>query len=131
MDEQVGNHERVFKTNPFAKLATKAGIDDGELCKAIRQVILGQADDLGGGVYKKRLSKNQHRSIVLAKGGRYWVFAFLYAKQDKANIDRAELAEFRKFASLFAAKSDAEIAMDLVARALTEICHDDDAQVQE
>ena len=42
----------------------------------------GQADDLGGGVFKKRLNDNMHRSIVLAKGGRHWVFAYLFAKKE-------------------------------------------------
>ena len=60
---------RAFKSAWFAKAAKKARIDDGELLKAIAQVMAGQADDLGGGVYKKRLSNNQYRSIVLARGG--------------------------------------------------------------
>jgi hypothetical protein len=50
---------RVFKTAWFAKAAQKALIADDELCLAIRQVMLGQADDLGGGVFKKRLDKNR------------------------------------------------------------------------
>lgn len=58
----------------------------------------GQADDLGGGIFKKRLYDNQHRSIVLAKGGKLWVFAFLCAKKDRPNIDPDELAAFRKLA---------------------------------
>jgi hypothetical protein len=52
---------RVFKTAWFAKEARKAKITDGELCRAIKQVMQGQADDLGGGVYKKRLNDNMHR----------------------------------------------------------------------
>lgn len=55
---------RVFKTAWFTKAARKAHIPDEELCSAIRQVMLGQADDLGGGVFKKRLRKNQYRSII-------------------------------------------------------------------
>lgn len=62
---------RTFKTAWFAKAARKAHISDEELCEAIRQVALGQADDLGGGVFKKRLNKNRHRSIILAKSGRF------------------------------------------------------------
>ena len=62
---------QVFKTTKFAKDAKKAGIGDAALCMAIRQVMSGQADDLGGGVFKKRLNDNRQRSIVLAKGGRY------------------------------------------------------------
>ena len=64
-------HPRTFKTAWFAKAARKALIGDDALCAAIEQVRLGQADDLGGGVFKKRLDKNRHRSIVVAKGRRY------------------------------------------------------------
>lgn len=59
--------DRAFKTAWFAKEARKAKIADEELCHAIRQVMQGQADDLGGGVYKKRLNDNMHRSIIIAK----------------------------------------------------------------
>ena len=75
---------RTFKTAWFAKAASKARITGAELCKAIRQVALGQADDLGGGVFNKRLDKNRHRSIVLASGEKYWVYAYLFAKKDRA-----------------------------------------------
>ena len=62
---------RAFKTARFTKDAKKAKIKDAELCLAIQQVKLGQVDDFCGGVFKKRLNSNQHRSIMLAKGGRY------------------------------------------------------------
>src|ERR1035437_6030007 len=105
--------ERVFKTAWFSKAARKVHIPDAELCAAIRQVMLGQADDLGGGVFKKRLGKNLYRSILLAKGGRYWVYAYLFAKNDRANIDRDELVGFRALADLYARKSEADIAKEL------------------
>lgn len=41
---------RVFKTHWFAKAAKKALIKDDELCETIKEVLKGQADDLGGGV---------------------------------------------------------------------------------
>jgi hypothetical protein len=41
---------RTFKTEWFAKAAKKAKIKDAELCKAIKQVMEGKCDDLGGGV---------------------------------------------------------------------------------
>lgn len=61
--------ERMFKAAWFAKAAKKARISDKALSKAISQIALGQADDLGGGVFKKRLNDNLHRSIIL-KGRR-------------------------------------------------------------
>ncbi len=113
---------RAFKTAWFAKAARKALIDDEELCKAIAEVRKGQADDLGGGVFKKRLDKNRHRSIILAKARRYWVYAYLFAKKDRANIDEDELKAFRKLADLFAAKTDVEIEKELKAKERVEIC---------
>ena len=76
----------------------KARISVAELCVAIRQVELGQADDLGGGVFKKRLDKNRHRSIILAKAGSFWVFEYLFAKKDRANISASELIDYRVLA---------------------------------
>ena len=118
---------RVFKTAWFSKAAGKARIGDDELCLAIAQVVLGQADDLGGGVLKKRLNRNEHRSIVLARGGAYWVYAHLFAKKDRANIGEDELKALRSLAALYARKSAAELARELECRELTEICHDGDA----
>jgi hypothetical protein len=115
---------RVLKTAWFTKAAKKALIKDGELCAAVAAVMAGQADDLGGGVFKKRLDKNRSRSIILAKGRRYWVYAYLFAKKDRANIDEDELKAFRKLADLYAKKTDVEIDKELEAKVIVEICHD-------
>ena len=114
--------ERTFKTAWFTKAARKARITDDELCEAVRALRKGQADDLGGGVFKKRLDKNRHRSIILAKGGRCWVYAYLFAKKDRANIDDSELRAFRDLADLYARKADDQIARELEAGELVEIC---------
>src|ERR1035437_8110839 len=123
--------ERVFKTEWFSKAARKAHIPDSELCAAIQQVMLGQCDDLGGGVFKKRLGKNLYRSIIVARGGRYWGYAYLFAKQDRANIDGYDLVRFRAFAGRYARKTDADIAKELRLKELMEICHDQESQIQE
>jgi hypothetical protein len=112
---------RTFKTAWFAKAARKALIDDVALREAIAEVRKGQADDLGGGVFKKRLDKNRHRSIILAKGRRYWVYVYLFAKKDRGNIAEDELRAFRKLAELYAAKTDGEIRKELEAKELVEI----------
>ena len=121
---------RTFKTAWFSKAARKALIADKELCDAIEQVRKGQADDLGSGVFKKRLDKNRHRSIIIAKGQRYWVYTYLFAKNDRDNITSAELAGFRDLASLYDRKTDLEIDLELKAKQLMEICHAREAQVQ-
>ncbi|MBM5573647.1 type II toxin-antitoxin system RelE/ParE family toxin [Deefgea sp. CFH1-16] len=115
---------RAFKTAWFAKAAKKAHISDTELCDAIRQVLQGQADDLGGGVYKKRLNSNMHRSIILAKAGRYWVYEYLFAKKDRANIEADELASFRLLAKAYEGMTNSQLVQLLQDKDLMEICHD-------
>lgn len=115
---------RAFITAWLTKTARKARISDVELCQAIQQAMLGQADDLGGGVFKKRLNGNMHRSIILAKGGRYWVYEYLFAKKDRDNIEDGELVNFRALAKAYAGLSEAQIEQLIQSQDLTEICHD-------
>jgi hypothetical protein len=129
MAEAASKTEGIFKTAWFARAARKALIKDDELCKAIAEVIKGQADDLGGGVFKKRLDRNRHRSIIVARARRYWVYAYLFAKKDRANIDNSELTAFRDLADLYARKTDAQIAVELEAKELVEICHGNTTQI--
>jgi hypothetical protein len=115
---------RAFKSAWFARAAKKAKISEIELCKAIAQVMAGQADDLGGGVYKKRLSHNQYRSIILARGGDYWVYQYLFAKQDRANIDDDELKILRAAAKEYAILSPEQADQEVAAGRWIEISPD-------
>lgn len=128
--ERQGQTERTFKTAWFTKAARKARIADEELCDAIRQVRLGQADDLGGGVFKKRLDRNRHRSIILATSGRLWIYEYLFAKKDRANISARDLDDFRTLAKSYAALSGTMLARLLVDEDLVEICHGTDEPTQ-
>ena len=122
---QAGKSERIFTTAWFAKAARKAHIADEELCSAIRQVILGQADNLGGGVFKKRLRKNQYRSLILARAGRYWVYEYLFAKQDRANIEDDELADYRKLVKAYAGLTTHQVNQLIRENDWMEICNGD------
>lgn len=123
MNANIETSVRIFKTAWFAKAAKKSLITDKELCLAIRQVMLGQADDLGGGVFKKRLNDNRHRSIILAKGGRHWVYAYLFAKKDRDNISGDELAGFKKLAAFYGRQTDVVLDVALKNSDLLEICN--------
>lgn len=114
---------RVFKTAWFAKAARKAHIQDEELCSAIRQVMLGQADDLGGGVFKKRLRKNQYRSIIIARTRQFWIYEYLFAKQDRANIDDDELADYRTLVKAYASLTAHQVNQLLRDEDWMEICN--------
>jgi hypothetical protein len=106
-----------------------AYIADMELCSAIRQVMAGQADDLGGGVYKKRLGKNLYRSILVARGGWYWVYEYLFAKKDRANIEDEDLAKFRKLAKAYGTLTEQQVD-DLMQKSWwMEICNDSKTEV--
>jgi hypothetical protein len=80
---------------------------------------------LGGGIFKKRLNKNMHRSIILARGGQYWIYEYLFAKKDRANIEDSELKDFRILAKAYAGLTGEQLAQLLKDKDLTEICRDD------
>ena len=119
---------RIFKTAWFSKEARKARIDDDELCDAMKQVMKGQADPLGGGVFKKRLDKNRRRSIILAKGRQILVYVYLFAKKDRDNIDNVELSQFRKLAGSYETLTEFQIAQLLKNQDITEICNEHGSQ---
>lgn len=115
---------RLFKTKRFSMLAGKAWIDDDELREAFLEMLNGQADNLGGGVWKKRLNANRHRSIVLAKGNGYWVYQFLYAKKDQSNISQADLVGFRKMAKTYARLTAMQVQYLLDTKEFMEILYE-------
>lgn len=115
---------RTFKTKFFAKQARKADIKDAELCRALAEIAQGKAVDLGGGVYKKRLSNNTYRSIVLTKSDDAWVLEFLFAKKDADDITDSALEGFRALASGYARLTPAQLRTLVDNGDLQEICHD-------
>jgi hypothetical protein len=66
-----------------------------------------------------------HRSIILAKAGKHWIYTYLYAKKDRENITPEELAGFKKLAKDYASAGEDKIAALLRDEELQEICHED------
>lgn len=62
---------------------------------------------------------------MLAKGKRHWVFAYLIAKKDRANIDDDVLADFKKLARAYACKIGPELVSTLSRGDLLELCDDE------
>ena len=83
----------------------------------------GAGGRLGGGVFKKRLKKNQYRSIILARAGQFWVYEYLYAKQDRANIQDDELAAYRKLVKAYAGLTTYQVNQLLQDQDWMEICN--------
>ena len=57
------------------------------------------------------------------------MYVYLFAKKDRANIDHEELVAFRRLSGLYAQKTDTDIAKELKAGDLVEICDGDQQQV--
>ena len=122
---------RVFKTKPFARFADHEGIEDTDLCDAVRRAEQGLIDaDLGGGVIKQRLARKGQgksggfRSIVLFRSGERAFFVYGFAKSDRGNIRRDELKAFRKLADEMLAYDDKALKAAMKNGAITEIrCH--------
>jgi len=94
---------RIFKVSWFTRFAVKEGISDSELKGIVDNVLeKGQAEAvLGSGVYKVRIARpgkgksGGYRVIVLFKSGELAFFVYGFAKSDRGNISRKELAKLK------------------------------------
>lgn len=78
------------------------------------------ASDVGAGRRPRRRSIQEavkNRSIIVARAGQFWVYEFLFAKQDRANIDDDELANFRRLVKAYTS---------LVAHQVDQLLRDQD-----
>jgi hypothetical protein len=120
---------RVFKSRAFAQFSRKNRIADVDLCAAIEEMLAGTVDaDLGGGVFKQRLRRKGQgksggfRSIILLRRQTISMFAYGFAKNERDNIDRSELIEFRTLAKEVFQYAEKDIDRLLNTGALEEIC---------
>ena len=122
---------RVFKTKPFTRFANHEGIEDEELCDAVRRAEKGLVDaDLGGGVVKQRLARKAQgksggfRSIILFRQGEKAFFVYGFAKNERANIKQNELNAFRKLADQMLVYDDTALAAAMANGTITRVeCH--------
>ena len=122
---------RVFKTKPFTRFASHEGIDDDELCDAVRRAEKGLVDaDLGRGVIKQRLARRAQgrsggfRSIILFRQADKAFFVYGFAKNERANIRQDELNAFRKLADQMLGYDDTALTVARRNGTITEVvCH--------
>jgi hypothetical protein len=93
---------RIFKNKPFTRFAWKAGIGDAVLCETIRDAERGLiASVLGGEVIKQRVARpgqgksGGFRTLIVFRAGARAFFVHGFAKNEKDNVGKDELAETR------------------------------------
>ena len=103
--ERRSGRQKVFKTRWFERFARKEKIPDAILVDAVARAEKGQVDaDLGGGVIKQRIARpgrgksGGYRTIIFFRRGERAVFAYGFAKSDRANIDDDEEKQFKEAA---------------------------------
>jgi hypothetical protein len=106
---------RVFKTRTLAKFAQRNRISDTSLVAAIERAVRGLIDaDLGGHVIKQRIArpgegKRGGFRLLIGFGPERSVFLFGFAKNERENIEDAELKTLREIAQTFLKASQEKI----------------------
>jgi hypothetical protein len=125
---------KVFKTKSFGRFARKEALEDAALLEAAANAAAGRLDaDLGGGVIKKRVARKGggksggFRTIFLFRSGTHVFFVFGFAKSERANISKDELAAFRKLAVSLLTLGPEHLESAIEAGELIEVTDNDKA----
>ena len=125
---------RIFKNRAFTRFALKVGIADAVLCEVIWNTERGLvAADLGGGVIKQRIARpgqgksGGFRALILFRSGALAFFVHAFAKNEKDNISKDELAALKRLASELLAYDDKTIARVVASGTVVEVTCDEKA----
>ena len=125
---------QTFKTKAFARFAEREGLEDAALCEAVRRAGEGLTDaDLGGGVIKQRIARKGggrsggFRTIVVFRRGELAFFVHGFAKSDRDNLRRKELAGLRSLADEYLDLDAAGLAAAQATGTIIEVECDDQA----
>lgn len=119
---------RIFKYGSFSRFARKENISDTTLLEAVRRAENGQVDaDLGGGVIKQRIPKQGqgkrggYRTLILYRTSERAFFVYGFAKSERDNISRTELAELKNLAAAMLNLSNAQLKQLVENGVYTEV----------
>jgi hypothetical protein len=115
-------------TKEFSKWANKHNVTLAVLANALAEVEKGIYDaDLGGHVFKKRIrfqgkgKSGSGRTIICFKKDDRAIFVHGYAKNEKANINKKELAAFKRVAEILMSLSQDQIEKSLKSGTFVEV----------
>ena len=101
----VPSRMRAFKTKLFDKWASKEGLTDAVLWRAVEEIEAGQVDaNLGGNVYKKRVAlkgrgkRGGARVLLIYRAGDVVFFMSGFTKSDRENIEKDNLTSLKESA---------------------------------
>ncbi len=107
---------KAYLPKSFRREAKSEGISDEDCKEAMRRAERGLVDaELGGHLIKQRVPKGNHgaakgsRAVVFYRRGEIAVFLHIFAKSDKANLTKSELAEYLKLAKFLEALTAAQL----------------------
>lgn len=119
---------RVLKNKAFHQWAKEQRLSDSILIKCVKEMEQGLYDaNLGGNVYKKRLSlkgkgKSGGARLILAfKKNDRTIFIYAFSKGEKHNIDQNELVGLKKLARKYFTYSDNELDRAVAQGILIEV----------
>ena len=124
---------QTFKTKAFARFADRERLEDAALCEAVRRAGEGLID---ADVIKQRIARKRggrsggFRTIVLFRRGALSFFVYGFAKSDRENLRRDELATYRLLADEYLSLDAAGLKAARASGAIIEVKCDDQA-VQE
>ena len=120
---------RIFKTKTLAKFTRQHGISDDGLVDAVERAVRGLIDaDLGGQIIKQRVARpgqgkrGGFRMIIGIRSDRA-IFLFAFAKNERENIDKAQLMSLREIVASFLNAAEETIAQALKDGTLIEVQH--------
>ena len=96
---------QTFKTKAFTRFADKAGIPDLALYRAVRDAERGLIAADPGGVIKQRIARpgqgksGGFRTPIVVGAGTRAIFVHGFAKNEKDNIEREDLAALKRLAA--------------------------------
>lgn len=97
---------KAYRTRTFTRWMRKEGLTDKQLQSALQEMLGGLIDaDLGGHLFKKRVAlpgqgkRGGARTIVASKVKTQWFFLFGFAKNERSNLDQAEIKALQELAS--------------------------------
>ena len=118
---------RIFKTKTLARFVRQNRIPDASLVAAVERAARGLIDaDLGGRIIKQRVArpgegKRGGFRLLIGFGSERSVFLFGFAKNERENIEDAELTTLREIAGSFLSASNVKIEQALKDGTLIEV----------